>query len=173
MVSDTSFTPTSDSWSNAQLGAYNPKAKFARSMSPYRRFAELLYDGEVEAALVYLMNECYSGFLLIDEIQHCLRQVMPVEGNVALMRSQPNIALATRLSPELATLLERLIACGKITLRVRNGWPAGGFLPVSVKSLEAEATFMLPVAQRRSRRSRLRLLSAEFRTSSNYDAKYV
>jgi hypothetical protein len=173
MVSDTSFTPTGDSWSNVQLGAYNPKAKFAHLMSPYRRFAELLYvDGKVEAALLYLMNESESGFLLIDEIQHCLRRVMPVHGTVALL-VQPNIVIAAGLTPELANLLERSIASGKISLRARNGWRAGDLLPVSVKSLETKATFMLPLAQRRSRGSRLRLLPVELQTPSNYDANCV
>lgn len=162
MLSNAAFTPTGDSWSTTQLGAYNPKAKFAHLMPPSRRFAELLYDGETEAALLYLLSESECGFHLIDEIQHCLRRVMPVHGDRALI-VQPNIVIAAGLSPELANLLEGLIVAGKISLRARNGWPADGLWPVSVMSLDMKATSMLPLARRRSRGFRMRLLPVEFR----------
>lgn len=107
--------------------------RFACLMPPYRHTVELLVAGNPEEAVLYLARE--SSYLLIDEIQDCLKRTMPVCGNFAILIA-PFAAIATGISRELAMFLLKLIDASKLVIKPSFGW-SSKLTPIAVDYAEA------------------------------------
>ena len=154
----TNFVTASNPLSANPLCPLPTQARIAYLMPPYRETLMLLATGNAEEALLFFARE--KSFLLIDEIQSCLKRVMPVSGNISLF-IEPFEAIATGISRELATFLVKLIDERKLIIRPSFRW-SGKLTPIVVCDANAPSWDTLKVAHRPSKGPKIRRVPTIF-----------
>ena len=155
---ETNFVTAGKPLSITSFSSLSTDIRFAYLMPPYRETLMLLAAGRVEEALLYFARE--SSFLLIDEIQHCLKRTMPVSGDISLF-IEPFEAIATGISRELATFVLKLIDERKLIIRPSFRW-SGKLTPIVICDASVPSWETLKVAYRPSKGPKIRRVPTIF-----------